>query len=97
MISVCDWYPPMAWYRGDMVVGWCSTRISASNSHVACGLSLGETITMPFLMDDRFICAVNKNRQINKDAHAQFKPAQLEWDSYDYWQLLYMVFSLKWF
>ena len=45
----------MAWYLGDIVVGWCSTKISASNSHVAWGISFGETITMPFLIDERLI------------------------------------------
>ena len=52
---VCVRDSPMAWYLGDIVVGWCSTRISASNSQDACGLSLGDTITMPFLMVERLI------------------------------------------
>ncbi len=38
---------PIAWYRGLMVVGWCSTKISASNSNEAVGFSNGETITIP--------------------------------------------------
>jgi hypothetical protein len=37
-----------------MVVGWWSTRISPSNSHVATGFSAGETITMPLRMAERF-------------------------------------------
>lgn len=31
----CRGDSPMAWYLGDIVVGWWSTRISASNSQVA--------------------------------------------------------------
>lgn len=46
---------PMAWYRGLIVVGWWRTRISASNSQEAWGFRRGETITMPFRMDERFI------------------------------------------
>lgn len=46
---------PMAWYLGDIVVGWCNTKISASNSQVAWGISFGETITMPFLIVERLI------------------------------------------
>lgn len=45
----------MAWYLGEIVVGWCNTKISASNSQVACGISFGETITMPFLIEERLI------------------------------------------
>lgn len=44
-----------------MVVGWCSTRISASNSQVAWGLRRGDTITMPFLMDERLIWGEGRN------------------------------------
>lgn len=46
----------MAWYRGLIVVGWWRTRISASNSQEAWGFRRGETITMPFRMDERLIC-----------------------------------------
>lgn len=49
------WHIPMAWYRGLMVVGWWSTRISASNSHDACGFRRGDTITIPFRMEERLI------------------------------------------
>lgn len=50
---ICFLYWPIAWYLGDIVVGWCSTRISASNSQQACGLRRGDTITIPFLIDER--------------------------------------------
>lgn len=61
VLSAYD-HPPMAWYRGDIVVGWCRTRISASNSQVASGHSFGDTITIPFLMDERLICTAGKKR-----------------------------------
>ncbi len=46
---------PIAWYLGEMVVGWCKTSISASNSQYACGFNRGDTMTMPFLIDERLI------------------------------------------
>ena len=49
-------HSPMAWYLGLMVVGWCSTSISPSNSQQAVGSRLGSTITMPFLIWLRRIC-----------------------------------------
>lgn len=59
----CHW--PMAWYLGDIVVGWCNTKISASNSQVACGINFGETITIPFLIDERLTWEkkINKNHK----------------------------------
>ena len=45
----------IAWYRTEMVVGWCRTMMSASNSQQASGFSLGETITIPFLICDLLI------------------------------------------
>lgn len=36
-------------------MGWCSTKISPSNSQQACGFSTGATITMPLRMCDRLI------------------------------------------
>ncbi len=46
---------PMAWYLQLIVVGWCSTRISPSNSQHALGLSLGDTITIPLRIVDLLI------------------------------------------
>ncbi len=46
---------PIAWYLGEMVVGWCKTSISASNSQYACGFNRGDTMTMPFLIEERLI------------------------------------------
>lgn len=47
-------HSPIAWYRTLIVVGWCNTRISPSNSQHALGSSFGETITIPFRIEDRF-------------------------------------------
>ena len=43
-------YWPIAWYFGDIVVGWCRTRISPSNSQQHSGFMAGCTSTMPFLI-----------------------------------------------
>ena len=48
-------YSPIAWYLTLMVVGWCSTSISASNSQHAFGSSRGETITIPLRILDLLI------------------------------------------
>ena len=47
-------YVPIAWYRTLIVVGWCNTKISPSNSQHAFGSSLGDTITIPFRIEDLF-------------------------------------------
>ena len=52
---------PIAWYLGLIVVGWCKTSISPSNSQQALGLRAGDTNTIPFRKFCRFIynkCAV---------------------------------------
>ena len=46
---------PIAWYLGLIVVGWCKTRISPSNSQQALGLRAGDTNTIPFRRFCRFI------------------------------------------
>ena len=43
-------YSPIAWYFGDIVVGWCRTRMSPSNSQQHSGFIAGCTSTMPFLI-----------------------------------------------
>jgi len=35
------------WYLVDMVVGWCNTNISPSNSQQHWGFTAGDTITIP--------------------------------------------------
>ena len=40
-------------YLVAMVVGWCSTMMSPSNSQQDCGFSFGETITIPVIMKCR--------------------------------------------
>ena len=49
-------FSPIAWYLALIVVGWCSTSMSPSNSQQAQGLRLGSTITMPFRIWFLFIC-----------------------------------------
>lgn len=48
-------YWPIAWYFVLIVVGWCSTNTSASNSQHACGFTCLSTITIPFRIWDLFI------------------------------------------
>ena len=38
---------PIAWYLGDMVVGWCNTNMSASNSQQETGSIPVPSITIP--------------------------------------------------
>ena len=73
-------HSPMAWYLGDIVVGWCRTRISASNSQVACGISFGDTITMPFLIDERLIWDTERERT-NKNSRSRSE----KWGSGGWW------------
>ena len=56
----------MAWYFVLIVVGWCSTNTSASNSQHACGLTSLSTITIPFLIWDLFIWFEKKHKFRNE-------------------------------
>jgi len=49
MVAVCRTPPQwiMAWYLGEIVVGWCRTSTSASNSQQHLGSSCVEIITIP--------------------------------------------------
>lgn len=64
ILSTATFDLPIAWYRGFMVVGWCRTKISASNSREAVGFSDGDTITIPLRIWDRFTW-----REIKKQIH----------------------------
>lgn len=90
----CHFYPPMAWYLGDIVVGWCNTRISASNSQVACGHSLGETITMPFLMEERLIYLKNRNNKGKDSRRPRTAVLDFLWIISQDW--MYYISGLQW-
>lgn len=52
----------LTWYRGDIVVGWCRTRISPSNSQQDWGSGiLCERSTIPLRMSDRRTCFFKAN------------------------------------
>ena len=46
------------WYLVDMVVGWCNTNISPSNSQQHWGFTAGDTITIPCRETDYKECRV---------------------------------------
>lgn len=75
---------PMAWYLGEMVVGWCKTSISASNSQYACGFNLGDTMTIPFLIEERLIWRREK-WQGNKEGIVMIRGS---WTNYSYEQVV---------